>query len=69
MLRSVGYESVDILFIMGDNGKSLSDELVCYSDHSEFTRLSVLPEPRVSLFALGIEPAREDLWYMRLRFG
>ena len=33
MLRSVGDESVDILFIMGDNGKSLSDELVCDSDH------------------------------------
>ena len=47
MLRSVGDESVDILFIMGDNGKSLSDELVCDSDHGEFSRLPVLPEPRV----------------------
>ena len=37
MLRSVGDESVDILFIMGDNGKSLSDELVCDSDHGEFS--------------------------------
>lgn len=40
MLRSVGDESVDILFIMGDNGKSLSDELVCDSDHGEFSQAS-----------------------------
>lgn len=26
MLRSVGYESVDVLFIMGNDGESLSDE-------------------------------------------
>lgn len=57
MLRSVGDESVDILFIMGDNGKSLSDELVCDSDHGEFSRLPVLPEPRVCLSTFGIEPA------------
>ena len=57
MLRSVGYEAVNILFIMRDNGKSLPDELVSDCDHSEFSRLSILPEPRVSLFALGIEPA------------
>ena len=55
MLGSVGYEAIDILFIMGNDRKSLPDELVCNSDHSEFTGLSVLPEPRVSLFALGIE--------------
>ena len=57
MLRSVGDESVDILFIMGDNGKSLSDELVCDSDHGEFSRLPVLPEPRVCFPTFSIEPA------------
>ncbi len=41
---------------MRDNSKSLPDELVCDSDHSEFSRFSVLPEPRIGLFALGIEP-------------
>ena len=56
LLRSVGDESVDILFIVRDNSKSLPDELVCDSDHSEFSRFSVLPEPRIGLFALGIEP-------------
>lgn len=55
-LRSVGYEAVDILFIMGDNSKSLPDEFVGDCDHSEFSGLSVLPEPRVSLSALSIEP-------------
>ena len=38
LLRSVGDESVDILFIVRDNSKSLPDELVCDSDHSEFSR-------------------------------
>ena len=57
MLRSVGDKSVDILFIVRDNSKSLPDELVCHSDHGKFSGLSVFPEPRVSLFALGIEPA------------
>ena len=57
LLRSVGDESVDILFIMGDNGKSLSDELVCDSDHGEFSRLPVLPEPRVCFPTFSIEPA------------
>ena len=57
MLRSVGDESVDILSIMGDNGKSLSDELVCDSDHGEFSRLPVLPEPRVCFPTFSIEPA------------
>lgn len=57
MLRSVGDESVDILFIMRDNGKSLPDEFVCDSDHGEFPGLSALSEPRVSLSALSIEPA------------
>ena len=33
LLRSVGDESVDILFIVRDNSKSLPDELVCDSDH------------------------------------
>ena len=56
MLRSVGDESVDIFFIVRNNSKSLPDEFICDSDHSEFSRLSVLPEPRISLFALGIEP-------------
>ena len=55
MLRSVGDESVDILFIMGDNGKSLSDELVCDSDHGEFSRLPVLPEPRVCFPTFSID--------------
>lgn len=36
MLRSVGDESVDILFIMGDNGKSLSDELVATAIMASF---------------------------------
>ena len=57
LLMSVGDESVDILFIMGDNGKSLSDELVCDSDHGEFSRLPVLPEPRVCFPSFSIEPA------------
>ena len=56
LLRSVGDESVDIFFIVRNNSKSLPDEFICDSDHSEFSRLSVLPEPRISLFALGIEP-------------
>ena len=51
LLRSVGDESVDILFIVRNNSKSLPDELVCDSDHSEFSRFSVLPEPRIGLFA------------------
>ena len=57
LLRSVGYESVDILFVMGDHGKSLPDELVGDGDHGEFTGLSVMPESDISLFALSIEPA------------
>ena len=57
ILRSVGNEAVDILFVMGNDRKSLPDELVGYSDHGEFSGLPVLPEPRVSLFALGIQPA------------
>ena len=57
MLRSVGDEAVDISFIMGDDRKSLPDELVSNSDHSEFTWLSVLPEPCVCLPAFSIEPA------------
>ena len=57
LLRSVGDESVDILFIMRDNGKSLPDEFVGDCDHGELSGLSVLPEPRVSLFALSIKPA------------
>ena len=73
MLRSVGDESVDILFIMGDNGKSLSDELVCDSDHGEFSRLPVLPEPRVCFPTFtcwqSMQPHREVLWYIHLRFG
>ena len=57
LLRFVGNESVDIFFVMGDNGKSLPDELVGDSDHGEFSRLSVLLEPCVCLPALSIEPA------------
>ena len=57
LLMSVGDKSVNILFVVGYDSKSLPDELVCDSDHGKFTGLSVLPEPRVSLFALGIEPA------------
>ena len=41
LLRSVGDESVAICFIMGNDRKSLPDELVCYSDHGEFTGFSV----------------------------
>ena len=33
LLMSVGDESVDILFIMGNDSESLPDELVCNSDH------------------------------------
>ena len=54
---SVGDESVDILFIMGNDSESLPDELVCNSDHSEFTGFSVLPKPSICLPAFGIEPA------------
>lgn len=57
LLRSVGDKSVDILFVMGDDRERLSDEFVCNSDHSELSRLSVLPKPCVSFFTLGIEPA------------
>ena len=57
MLRSVGDESVDILFIMGNDSESLPDELVCDSDHGEFSRLPVLPEPRVCFPTFSIEPA------------
>lgn len=55
-LRSVGDEAVDILFIMGNDRESLSDELVSNSDHSEFSGFSILPEPRICLPALCIEP-------------
>ena len=47
LLMSVGDESVDILFIMGNDSESLPDELVCNSDHSEFTGFSVLPKPSI----------------------
>ena len=57
MLKPIRDKSVDILFIMGDNGKSLSDELVCDSDHGEFSRLPVLPEPRVCFPTFSIESA------------
>ena len=57
LLMSVGDESVDILFIMGNDSESLPDELVCNSDHSEFTGFSVLPKPSICLPAFGIEPA------------
>ena len=56
MLRSVGDESVDILFVIGNNRKSLPDEFVCDRDHGEFSGLSVLPESRVRFSALSIEP-------------
>ena len=56
MLRSVGDESVDILFIMGNDSESLPDELVGDSDHGEFTGLPVLPEPRVCFPTFSIEP-------------
>lgn len=38
LLRSVGDESVDIFFIVRNNSKSLPDEFICDSDHSEFSR-------------------------------
>lgn len=62
MLRSVGDESVDILFIMGDNGKSLSDELVCDSDHGEFPgfpfcRSRVYVSPHLVLNLLAVHAA------------
>lgn len=57
MSRSVGYESVDICFIISDDRKSLSDEFVSDCDHSKFTGFSVFAQPRVSLQALCIAPA------------
>lgn len=57
LLRSVGYESVDIFFIVRDNSKSLPDEFVCDSDHGEFSGFSVLPKPSICLPAFSIEPA------------
>ena len=56
MLRSVGDEAVNILLIMGDDRKSLPNELVSNSDHSEFTWLSVLPEPQdcLTLYLEGL---------------
>lgn len=57
MLRSVGDESVDILFIMGNDSESLPDEFVSDSDHGEFSRFSILPEPRVCFPTFSIEPA------------
>ncbi len=57
LLRSVGDKTVDILFVVGDDRERLSDEFVRNSDHGKLSGLSVLSEPRVSLFTLGIEPA------------
>lgn len=57
MLRSVGDEAVDILFVISDDRESLPDEFVRNGDHGEFSGLSVLPEPRVSFSALCVEPA------------
>lgn len=55
--RSVGYNAIDIRFVLGDNGKSLSYEFVGDSDHGELAGFTVLPEPVVSLPAFIIEPA------------
>ena len=38
LLMSVGDESVDILFIMGNDSESLPDELVCNSNKSHLGR-------------------------------
>ena len=77
MLRSVGDEAVDIkAFIMGDDRKSLPDELISNSDHSSSHLFRFLPEPCVRSPAFSIEPAgiprcdmERVLWYKRLRFG
>ena len=54
---SVADEAVYMLSLVGDNGKSLPDKFVGYGNHGELSGPSVLPEPRVSLFALFTEPA------------
>lgn len=54
---SCGDKSIDILFLLRDDGKGLSHEFVCDSDHSELAWLSSFSEPRVSVAALGIEAA------------
>ena len=57
MLRPVGYEPVDIRFVMSDDGESLPNEFVCDGDHCELPGFSVLSEPCVSFSALCIESA------------
>ena len=54
---SFGDISIDILFLLRDDGKSLPYEFVCDSDHGELARLSSFSEPCVSLLALGVEAA------------
>ena len=41
ILRSVGNKAVDILFVMGNDRKSLPDELVGYSDHGLSMEVSI----------------------------
>ena len=60
MVRSVssmsfGDKSVDILFLLRDDGKCLSHELVRDGDHCEFAWLPSFSEPRVGVPALGVE--------------
>lgn len=69
MLRSVGDESVDILFIMGNDGESLPDKFVCDSNHGEFSGFSVLPEPRVCFPTFSIEPAGSPCSYIEKTSG
>ena len=52
-----GDKSVDILFLLRDDGKCLSHELVCNGNHGELARLSSFSEPGVSVPALGVEAA------------
>ena len=54
---SFGDKSVDILFLLRDDGKGLSHELVCDGYHGEFAWLPSFSEPRVSVPALGVEAA------------
>jgi hypothetical protein len=48
ILRSVGNKAVDILFVMGNDRKSLPDELVGNSNDGDFPRLAVRPQSVVT---------------------
>lgn len=51
MLKPIRDKSVDILFIVGYDCESLPEKFVDDSDHSEFSGLPALSEPRVSLLS------------------